>query len=391
MTYGVLFHTIDTTMQFEMWRGIIDYAKDHGIHLVSYIGTSKLTHAYGLISHLDTCFDMMGNSKNLDGLILLSGFFTDQAETQGKFYHYVSLLPIFDMDVLGGELHRLLPEFSIDTALVGLYKNPIPIGTENADRTIGNLIGFDGDTRFNMKHNSWNPICFSDYSTIDSFNFDRKLRTLLFYPLFFKDEELGAILLPYHPEITTDVYETLRINIATALKGAELLTKIQTLSVTDELTGLLNRRGFFQQVYARLELLKKDNELVTTVMFVDLDDLKIINDTCGHKEGDNALASFANVLKESLRGEDIIGRMGGDEFVVLSSIKAKRTISHVVARLRDKLAEYNAGNPHPYALECSMGSVVLDEATKECFEAAISKADSVLYEEKMRKKGNINR
>jgi len=297
-----------------------------------------------------------------------------------------ALVLIFDIDTMADEICRLLPEVQINMALIGLYSNPIRSGDADANRTIDTLIGFDGDTRFNMKHNSWNPIMFSDFSTIDKFDFNRERRMLFFIPLFFKDEELGVIFLPYDPEITVHAYETLRVNISTAIKGAELLTKIQTLSITDELTGLLNRRGFFQFVYSRMDFMRRNSDMIPTVMFMDMDGLKMINDTYGHKEGDKAIAAFAHILKETLRKEDIIGRMGGDEFIVFSSVKSKETGEHVATRLRVKIDEYNARGFHPYQVQCSIGSVVLEEATKECFETAILSADNVLYEEKMRKK-----
>jgi GGDEF domain-containing protein len=78
--------------------------------------------------------------------------------------------------------------------------------------------------------------------------------------------------------------------------------------------------------------------------------------------------------------------MGGDEFVVFSSVKSKETGDFVANRLRAKMEEYNAKKLHPYEINASIGSTVLEEATKECFEAAILDADAVLYEEKMKKK-----
>jgi len=298
-----------------------------------------------------------------------------------------TLVLIFDIDSLAEELGRSLPELSIDMALIGLYHNPIKSDALNTDRTIDTLIGFDGNRKFNIKHGqSKVPINFSDYSTIDRFDFASKRRTLFFIPLFFKDEELGVLLLPYDSAIPMDAYETLRVNISTAVKGAELLSKIQTLSITDELTGLLNRRGFFQFVYSRMQHLYRRTEIISIVMFMDMDGLKFINDTYGHKEGDIAISAFANILKETLREEDIIGRMGGDEFVVFSSVKSQENAHQVVKRIRAKLNEYNEKKLHPYNVGGSIGSVVLDAATKECFEAAMLSADSVLYAEKMEKK-----
>jgi diguanylate cyclase (GGDEF)-like protein len=293
---------------------------------------------------------------------------------------------MFDMDVLADELNKLFPDLSIETALVALYHNPIKSGEANANRAVETLIGFDGNVKFNIKHNIWNPILLSDYSTIDEFDFERQRRTLFFIPLFFHDEEMGVFILPYDPEISVDTYDRLRINISTATKGAELLSKVQTLSITDELTGLLNRRGFFQFVYSRLHHLQRNPDVLPFVMFMDMDGLKLINDNYGHMEGDIAISSFANVLKESTRDADIVGRIGGDEFVVFSSVKSEENGRHIVDRIRTKLDKYNEKKLHPYLVAGSIGSVILEESTIECFEAAMLSADNVLYAEKMEKK-----
>ena len=297
-----------------------------------------------------------------------------------------SLIILFDIDALAKELYKELPKLEIKTALIGLYSSPVTSDTPNANRTIDTLIGYDGDRKFNMKHNSWNPILLSEYSTIDGFNFDRELRTLFFIPLFFKDEEVGVMLLSYDPSIPVDTYETLRISLSTSVKGAALLSKIQELSITDELTGLYNRRGFFQFSFSRLPNLYRETSRMPFVMFMDMDGLKTINDTYGHNEGDIAISAFAKILKEALREEDITGRVGGDEFVVFSSVKSIEDGNQVVSRIREKLDEYNKKKLHPYDVQGSIGSVILDFATKECFEAAILDADNVLYKEKMEKK-----
>ncbi|MCL2501288.1 MAG: GGDEF domain-containing protein [Defluviitaleaceae bacterium] len=296
------------------------------------------------------------------------------------------LLLIFDINSLADALAKSLPELYLNTAMIGLYKIPVKKDAENPDRAIETMIGFDGDKKINMKHNTWNPISFSDFSTIDHFDYERERRTLLFFPLFFDDEEMGVIILPFNPQILVDAYELLRVSVSTAIKGAELVSKIQTLSITDELTGMLNRRGFFQFAYSRLMHLKRSTENVPIVMFMDMDGLKTINDTYGHNEGDKAIMAFSKVIREALREEDIIGRVGGDEFVVLSSVKNQEQGAQVVNRIRAKFDEYNRQGFHPYHVACSVGCVALEESTRECFSAAMLNADAVLYKEKMEKK-----
>ena len=297
-----------------------------------------------------------------------------------------SLLLMFDLDTLAEELYKSISAISIKTALIGIYHDPVKRDTHDAIRPIETLIGFDGDDRFNIQQNSWSPILFSDYGTMKGFNFDRERRVMFFQPLFFMDEEVGVMLLPYDPEIPTDAYETLRINISTAIKGAGLLSTIHTLSITDELTGLFNRRGFFQFAYSRLQHLQRNTEFVPIVMFMDMDGLKQINDSYGHNEGDKAIAAFADILKKTMREEDIIGRMGGDEFAIFSSVKDKENGRKLEQRLRKAFDKYNSKMLHSYKVMGSIGSVVLDESTKDCFEEAMLKADSVLYDEKIEKK-----
>jgi len=138
-----------------------------------------------------------------------------------------NLVLIFDIDSLAEELYKSLPSISINTAIIGLYHSPIKSGDPNSDRTINTLIGFDGEQKFNIKNNNSSPIIFSDYSTIEQFDFENERRDLLFIPLFFRDEEFGIMLMFFDPEITVDTYETLRVNISTAVKGAGLIKEIQ--------------------------------------------------------------------------------------------------------------------------------------------------------------------
>ena len=91
-----------------------------------------------------------------------------------------------------------------------------------------------------------------------------------------------------------------------------------SLSLMDELTGLHNRRGFVSLAEQRLKLTSRQG-VRSTLIFIDVDNLKYINDNFGHREGDGALQQIAGLLRECFRESDIIGRLGGDEFCVLLS------------------------------------------------------------------------
>ncbi|MDR2568880.1 MAG: substrate-binding domain-containing protein [Oscillospiraceae bacterium] len=138
-----------------------------------------------------------------------------------------NIVVIFDIDSLVDELHRSLPELSINTTIIGLYQSPIKSGDPNADRTIGTLLGFDDDKKFKVKSDIDNFISFSDYSTFGVLDFEGLRRDMFFIPLFFKDEEYGIILMPFDPDLSVNTYETLRVNISTAIKGANLIEELE--------------------------------------------------------------------------------------------------------------------------------------------------------------------
>jgi len=296
------------------------------------------------------------------------------------------LASVFDIDSLSGELQKSLPILNLSSALIGLYQNNITTNDRDSDRSINTLIGFDGENVINEKNFDRSNMPYSDISKISDFGFEHKRRTLFFFPLFFEDEEMGIVLLPYDNSVHMDTYETLRINLSSAVKGAQMLSKIQALSVTDELTGLLNRRGFFQFALSRLHLLSRNPDMITVILLLDMDGLKFINDTFGHAEGDIAISALAGVLKKTLREVDIIGRLGGDEFVVFSSVRLASDDKIIIRRIRENIDEYNESHSNPFTLSASMGSVVLAEASAECLEATIQNADSVLYIEKSEKR-----
>lgn len=109
---------------------------------------------------------------------------------------------------------------------------------------------------------------------------------------------------------------------------------IETISQTDALTGILNRGAIQAQITMALDKEKLTPELVCPLIAVDLDNFKAVNDNYGHAEGDLLLKAVANVLTHSVRQTDLVGRMGGDEFIVyLTNVNNKKTAEKVAAKL----------------------------------------------------------
>ncbi len=159
---------------------------------------------------------------------------------------------------------------------------------------------------------------------------------------------------------------------------------LQALSLTDELTGLYNRRRFFilMEQCLKVAIRAKKRPLL---LFIDMDNLKRINDHYGHAEGDQALIHLAKILKKTFRESDIVARIGGDEFVVL--LESPDEHGEIpVTRLHENLREYNAQGPRRYTLSISVGMAQFDPEYPNSIDELLSEADSSMYEQKWRKR-----
>jgi diguanylate cyclase (GGDEF)-like protein/PAS domain S-box-containing protein len=158
----------------------------------------------------------------------------------------------------------------------------------------------------------------------------------------------------------------------------------QARSLVDDLSGLYNRRGFFTLAEHQFKLNKRSHKGMV-LFFADLDDLKGINDTLGHLEGDQALVDTANILRKTFRETDIIARMGGDEFVVLITAAADARI--VLRRLRQNLERFNTKGGRPYQIALSIGMAHYNPLFPSTIEDLVRQADSSMYENKRGKHG----
>ena len=161
-----------------------------------------------------------------------------------------------------------------------------------------------------------------------------------------------------------------------------LESALRRASTTDELTGVLNRRGFLALARREWKLARRrDHEMM--LIYADLDDFKEINDEFGHAEGDQVLRSVGRLMRDSVRATDLIARMGGDEFVALA-VEAK-TDAAIFSRIEESIRRFNADSGLPYQIAMSMGSVTIPARSVGSLEELLSKADARMYEEKRRR------
>ncbi len=159
--------------------------------------------------------------------------------------------------------------------------------------------------------------------------------------------------------------------------------EMQRLYLTDSLTGLYNRNGFYSNVAKLIETIGRDK---LAVISVDMDNLKTINDTYGHSEGDIALKALGRILYKAVEEDYICSRVGGDEFlVVFKDSNPKDKVRSVINKITWGLARYNEGHDGPYDLCASIGAY-WDYFEGKTLDYFLQKADKSMYEEKRRHK-----
>jgi diguanylate cyclase (GGDEF)-like protein len=164
--------------------------------------------------------------------------------------------------------------------------------------------------------------------------------------------------------------------------------EIHNLSVRDELTGLYNLRGFHLLGERALRLARR-SRVPFSVLFIDLDNLKQINDLHGHSVGSECLAETGALLQATFRETDVLGRIGGDEFAVAGQF-SHAAVAIATERLREASAQRNSAPGHSAALSFSIGHVTSLLTGHESLRALLSRADEAMYEEKRRKKSLLD-
>jgi len=156
------------------------------------------------------------------------------------------------------------------------------------------------------------------------------------------------------------------------------LAALRDLAFTDELTGLLNRRGFLALARRHLALARRSGR-EALLLFADVDDLKAINDKFGHGAGDQALRLAARALRESFRSTDVLGRLGGDEFAGMLLDSTPRSVQGLLERLDRRLRELAAENALAFPFSMSRGVDRFDPARPRTLEELLGKADQSMY------------
>ena len=157
------------------------------------------------------------------------------------------------------------------------------------------------------------------------------------------------------------------------------------LAALDELTNIPNRRSFMMVGQHSLNLCVRQN-IPASLVYLDLDNFKPINDTFGHAEGDSVLTTFANQISAVCRDSDLYARMGGDEFVILFINTTNDAAEDIIVRLQQSLKKYNQKANREYDIEFSFGIVDFDPDKHDSIEVLLEDGDSLMYEHKKKNK-----
>jgi diguanylate cyclase (GGDEF)-like protein len=185
--------------------------------------------------------------------------------------------------------------------------------------------------------------------------------------------------------VIADVADQLGIAIAQVVHHE----RIVQLSRTDELTGLLNRRACFEELARRLET-PEAKRRPGALLYLDLDNFKVLNDHAGHGAGDDVLRAFAHILRQNTRGADVTARLGGDEFVVwIDGIGpgVAETRARAILEAFRALAPVSGDAERP--LSVSMGLALYAPQSHETPEALVARADHAMYAAKQAGRGQL--
>ncbi|BAH44641.1 hypothetical protein BBR47_36640 [Brevibacillus brevis NBRC 100599] len=167
------------------------------------------------------------------------------------------------------------------------------------------------------------------------------------------------------------------IQTLAAYRIGKYIDQLRQMAYHDSLTGVLVNRRFLDKLVAEVELAKSNHQSVT-LLFIDLDNFKIFNDSFGHMEGDRLLCQFARILQASVRKQDIVGRWGGEEFVVLLTQTDTRRALGIGERIQNQVRDALSG----VTVSIGVASYPQHAATAE---ELAKKADMLMYEAKKRK------
>ncbi|MCF6334392.1 MAG: diguanylate cyclase [Spirochaetales bacterium] len=231
------------------------------------------------------------------------------------------------------------------------------------------------------------PIIIDDIIT-ENLNFtpvvkEYKGRSWLGIPLIFREKVIGMMTFDKNEkDFFTEEHKRIGLafasHVANALENARLYEELKEMAMTDPLTGAKNRRAFFEFAEQHEKLFKRYKSDFAVIM-LDIDFFKRINDKLGHQEGDIVLQNLVKYIYQELRDTDILGRYGGEEFVILLPRSSEADAYEIAERIRKKVKKQSRLNNSKASITISLGCANMGSSNIKNIDSLISMADKALY------------
>ena len=214
-----------------------------------------------------------------------------------------------------------------------------------------------------------------------------QLDSIILQNCSYKEDPSLLTLVYAYPRISIAIILAVSMTLLSLLLGILLIhsrktKEIQIMSETDALTGLYNRRATEDHITRQMQADGRNPDCVRPLISIDLDKFKQVNDTYGHLEGDALLIAVADTIKTSVRNSDIVGRIGGDEFIVyLGNVTDKKDAEAVADKLCTAIRSLSTLKPEWSEISASIGISFADRAEIEMEELYIA-ADKAMYSSK---------
>ena len=255
--------------------------------------------------------------------------------------------------------------------LLNMHVNQFYVDTKDRDEHLKKLdTSFTSCAEFYLKRKDGKIICGRDYprAVLD------KNGEIIFYAGILVD-------ITEQKQVEENLHKALKELERSNQERQEMIKQLENLSLTDDLTGLYNRRGFFTAGKERLKLAQRSRQKLL-FLFIDLDNLKWINDSFGHQKGDLAIEKFADILNKTLRKSDIKGRLGGDEFGVVAEEASENVPSLLERRLADEIKAFKAQHDQPFQISVSLGISYYNPEHPSTIDELMIRADKLMYAQK---------
>lgn len=218
-------------------------------------------------------------------------------------------------------------------------------------------------------------------------------RMFYFIPLHFRERCLGYISVVNSGfPLQSSIFQTWCITLGNMLENVRniisldlAVQKLNKLYTIDTLSGIYNRNGFVNNTSPQFDKCIKNN-LPVMLMFLDMDDLKHINDCYGHSAGDSAIHGIASVIHESCFNGEVYCRFGGDEFIIFKAESTAEDAEALIAIINSNIQKYNNSHNMPFVLSASIGYHIAYPVSGDDLFSLVTIADNVMYKEKKRKK-----